>query len=162
MPNVQRKGSRLAVAECSDRGLQAMVSSMRRMIGAKMMKITNSSITNLDPLKACLGLEVLDLSGCMHIESLAALQSGGRKLQALRLSNTNVSDLSCLAGLEIVHLELCNCQGVTDISPLRHCLNLKYLNIEGTNVASLGSLEKIPALKVCTVPNGKKIRRSDS
>ncbi len=131
------------------------------------------NVTEISPLRALAGLQVLQCSGSakdttklfdlspLQGMSLSSLECGysqvsdllplrGMPLVLLSISSTKVSDLSPLQGMRLTNL---HCQGtqVTDPSPLESCKSLKRLYLARTKVtpASFAALQK--ALPNCKI-----------
>ena len=67
-------------------------------------------------------LKSLSLAGSRTVRNLQPLQELP-ELQRLNLARTNVSDLSPLAGLPLVELNLEDCNKITDFRPLWNAAN---------------------------------------
>src|SRR5687768_13433626 len=110
----------------------------------RKLNITDS--VDLADIKNIASIEALDLSGnqfIQNIEPLTQLSS----LQALNLSNTNVTDLSPIRNLtELVELNLSNTK-LQDISALKYSDKLARLNINGTAVDDIQVLERMTRLE---------------
>jgi internalin A len=74
----------------------------------------------------------------------------------LRISETQVNDLSPLAGLTaLLELEISGTP-VTDLSPLAGLTALLELEISGTPVTDLSPLAGLPNLRILQAPDGTR------
>lgn len=104
--------------------------------------LTNEDV---EVLKYCEDMEALDLghmpfSDCSFVSHMP-------KLRYLIMADTNVDDLTPLAGLqELWYLEIFDCN-VTEIAPLLDCPSLRHLNICYTDIHDEALLEQMVNLE---------------
>jgi Leucine-rich repeat (LRR) protein len=102
----------------------------------------HASVSTLAPLSAALSLEVLDISSCKRVSSLAPLS--GCPVQDLDLSCTSVESL---AGLPVCvqTLRMSSCKSVTSLQPLTTCNKLRTLSIRSCDL-----VRSVEPLAMCT------------
>ena len=104
--------------------------------------LTNEDV---EVLKYCVDMEALDLghmpfSDCSFVSYMP-------KLRYLIMADTNVDDLTPLAGLqELWYLEIFDCN-ITAIAPLLECPSLRHLNICYTDIHDEALLEQMVDLE---------------
>ena len=109
-------------------------------------KLNISDSVDLADIRNIASIESLDLSGNQYIQNIEPLTQLS-SLQALNLSNTNVTDLSPIRNLtELVELNLANTK-LQDISALKYSDKLVRLNINGTAVDDIQVLERMTRLE---------------
>ena len=119
------------------------ISPLRAFVGLKVLDCHGGEFTDLSPLK---GLPLTKLA--IHFTKVTDLSPlRGMKLEYLDCYDTPVSDLSPLGGAPLVHLDL-RITKVSDPSPLQQCKSLIRLGVNGTQVTATG----IAALQK-TLPN---------
>lgn len=95
-----------------------------------------------EPLKYCTNVKYLDMANC-KINDFSFL-SNMPDLECAVLQNTNISDLSVLQNCKnLTWLNLTNCTGLRDVTPLSDMDSLKYLNLSATKVKDLSPLSKV-------------------
>ena len=109
-------------------------------------KLNISDSVDLADIRNIASIESLDLSGNQYIQNIEPLTQLV-SLQALNLSNTNVTDLSPIRNLtELVELNLANTK-LQDISALKYSDKLIRLNINRTAVDDIQVLERMTRLE---------------
>ena len=126
------------------------------------------ALMDLTPLAALVGLQSLDLYGCLSMTDLSALSGlvslkvlnlrdtrvtnfsvlsrlGG--LQSLDLSRTRVTDLAALSGLTSLQILYLWSTNVTDLSALSRLVSLQILDLRNTGVTDLSALSGLPNLQ---------------
>ena len=126
------------------------------------LKLCMSFLGDLDPLKACVNLQHLDLGRCENVRDLSPLQAcvelqyldvrwtgvtnlaplaSCKDMRHLNIRNTPVESLGPLAECtQLQHLNLCQ-TAVSDMQPLAACGLLQHLDLGGTGVRSLVPLK---------------------
>ncbi|MCA3447640.1 MAG: leucine-rich repeat domain-containing protein [Rhodobacter sp.] len=115
------------------------------------LKLYNTQVSDLAPLRGLTGLQTLWLSNT-QVSDLAPLQrlTG---LQTLWLDNTPVSDLAPLRGLTgLQDLSLVNTQ-VSDLAPLQGLTGLQFLALINTQVSGLAPLQELTGLQTLSLSN---------
>ena len=100
----------------------------------------------LSDIKNITSIEELDLSNNTYIQTIEPL---GQllNLKSLRLSGSNVNDLTPIRNLtELVELDLSRTK-INDLSPLKYSNKLLKLNISHTDVIDILVIEKMPELQ---------------
>lgn len=91
---------------------------------------------NLSGLGNLSNLEVLSLNYCDMAQLPGEAVTGCESLQKLYLRGNQISDISFVENLPALeYINLWDCY-VTDISPLRKCKNLQYVNVKNNPIAS--------------------------
>jgi Leucine-rich repeat (LRR) protein len=110
----------------------------------KRLSLQAESITLAD-IRSVTAITELDLSNNIFIQSLDPLAQLSN-LKSLRLSGTNVTDLTAIRNLtELESIDLSNTK-VSDLSILKYADKLEKLNINHTSVTDISVVEKMPAL----------------
>jgi Leucine-rich repeat (LRR) protein/tRNA A-37 threonylcarbamoyl transferase component Bud32 len=111
------------------------------------LRLITDRVTDISPLRALVGLKVLDCSGSRRgtgrLADLSPLV--GLKLTQLNCGNTEVSDVSPLKDMKLIHLTCYN-TNVSRLSPLQN-LPLVHLDCSFTRISDLSPLKGLP-LKV--------------
>lgn len=85
-------------------------------------------------------LNSLEITGC-QLDSLDFIKEQAESLTRLKISNTNVSDISVLENFtELYEFEADNCK-IKDISALANCKKLNSLRLAGNEIETLTPLE---------------------
>jgi len=117
----------------------------------KDLQISNTQISNLLPIVACINLDKLDISNT-SISDISHL-SKLTKLRKLNISFTLVTSLSAISNLiDLTDLDASNTK-ITDLTPLALCKKLANINISNssvTDIKNLYTLDKIMSLQVPT------------
>ena len=108
------------------------------------LDLPERGLTDVSPLAAFTGLEVLDLHGnaVVDVWPLGALA----KLRRLDLSHNRVEDVSALAGLQGLEVLLLDGNRVTDVLPLALLPRLARLDLSGNRVADALLLAELRSL----------------
>ena len=106
------------------------------------LTLPRTRVTDLSPLKG-LPLTWLNLEGTA-VTNLSAL--AGMPLRNLNLDSTAIANLAPLAGLPLRSLDLRHCTSISDLRPLRECLQLENLGLP-PNAKDVSVLRQMPALK---------------
>lgn len=111
-----------------------------------------AGLSNLDFLRACPNLEVLDLGWSFPDISTQAFNvlADLKQLRKLNLQDTYIEDLSILASLELLQeLNLSGCTNISDesFSVLRCLKQLRKLSLEDTKISNLAVLEPLELLQ---------------
>ncbi|KAK7200960.1 Leucine Rich repeat/Leucine rich repeat [Novymonas esmeraldas] len=104
---------------------------------------------SFEGLARCPALERLDLSECMHIDSIASLVRGLARLRVLNASLTDIGDDSvaaCGALAELEELQLSGCARVTCLTALGTLPLLRRVNLSATGVVDVAPLALCPDL----------------
>lgn len=126
-----------------------------------------SALTDTDTLKAVYNVfdhTVADLIYCTdvkyidmgHNDSLTdiSFMSYMPKLEIVIISGSGVSDISCFAGNKnLVFLEMAYCYNLKDLSPLKECENLRFLNVGYTQVTNLEPLDNLVLERFVCIQN---------
>ena len=99
------------------------VGGLKRLVMSRCMQIIDYSFLG--------NIDALILSGC-NVEDSDLFDFKGVRLLSL-IDCTDIESIKGLAGGAVEELTLCGTD-VTSIEPLVHCRNLRYLNVEDTNV----------------------------
>jgi Leucine-rich repeat (LRR) protein len=105
------------------------------------LQFLSDKVTDLLPVRALTGLQVLHCSGTWPRKGILVDLSPlkGMNLMALHCNDTQVSDLSPLKDMKLTSLG-CNGTQVSDLTPLKN-MKLRSLNCGDTNVADLTPLK---------------------
>ncbi|MEX0811878.1 MAG: leucine-rich repeat domain-containing protein [Chitinophagales bacterium] len=145
------------------------ISPLQYNSGLKYLDLSFTLIEKLDVLYRFINLELLNLSNTRPqslkgIENLSALKELGlanmqleqveyqrlqhlKALDYLKLSHSNIQDLSPLSNLQnLTRLDIRNTE-ISDITPLSSCDALKIINLEGAPLSSLLPLLVLPDIK---------------
>lgn len=113
------------------------------------IRLRNTNFINLSYFKYLVNLEIIDLSetGLSNYE-LWQLKNCLKLKRIYLHDNYELTDLSGLSDCsELNTIDLWNCKNITTISPLKHCLKLKYLNLDGTNIKDISVLSECKYLE---------------
>jgi Leucine-rich repeat (LRR) protein len=120
------------------------VNDVRSLAGCRSLKelnLTSSPVTDVGiiGLERIATLEVLDLTACKQIISVASLRhcTALRELilDGTRVTDTGIAGLECIVTLTKLGLENTK---ITSVSSLRHSPSLRELNISNTKVTAAG------------------------
>lgn len=76
------------------------------------------------------------------------------KLEIVIISGSGVSDISCFQGNKnLVFLEMAYCYNLKDLSPLKECENLRFLNVGYTQVTNLEPLDNLVLERFVCIQN---------
>jgi Leucine-rich repeat (LRR) protein len=125
--------------------------NIKKFLLLEELRFTNTSITNLKPLR---GMSTLKTLICPNnpIETLEPL-SEVRNLQTLDVQSTPVRNLEFLAGL--TNLKRLNISGtlIRNLKGLEYLENIEQLNAYNTSIRRLDELESLSELKLVRVYN---------
>ncbi|MFD2200624.1 leucine-rich repeat domain-containing protein [Shivajiella indica] len=125
--------------------------TLHRWTANSSLKIEKASISNLEPIIIFNNLRKLEVVD-VPLTDITAL-AGMDLLEELKLSQAPVSDISPLAGLvNLKVLDLSN-TGVEDLRPLSNLVNVTHLNLSGTNIKLLRGLEGLREIKELDIAN---------
>ncbi len=131
----------------------------------------NVGLTNLKPFENLTQLKRLelqennisDITGIDKMQSLESISiwgndlktitpiSGASNLKHVKILSTSINDISDMSSLEkLESLILNGCTNVTDVSSLKDCDSLRYLDISNTAVKDYSSLSLNPNLNIET------------
>ncbi|MBQ6836353.1 MAG: TIR domain-containing protein [Clostridia bacterium] len=123
----------------------------------KDCNLTKEQLATIDLSKK--RLDTLEITGC-QLDSLDFIKGQAESLTRLKISNTNVSDISVLENFtELYEFEADNCK-IKDISALANCKKLSTLGLAGNEIETLTPLEnheKITRLDV----SGNRLKNLD-
>jgi|GEM_PF-2561944 len=123
----------------------------------KDCNLTKEQLATIDLSKK--RLNTLEITGC-QLDSLDFIKEQAESLTRLKISNTNVSDISVLENFtELYEFEADNCK-IKDISALANCKKLNSLRLSGNEIETLTPLEnheKITRLDV----SGNRLKNLD-
>jgi serine/threonine protein kinase len=114
------------------------------------LNVSSTKVSDLSPL-AGMPLAHLGCNGTAGITDLTPLR--GMRLEHLDVDGGHVTDLSPLAGMRLRNLYLCP-DPVTDLSPLRDCKDLRFLDLRGTKVTEVELAALRKALPNCKADLG--------
>ena len=115
------------------------ISVLGNMEKLQDIRIRNTSISNLNPLKDNQNIYMLLMENS-QIESIAVL-TGMSKLQILEIANTKVTDISAVANMpSLMELDLYGCT-ISDYSPLMSVKGLSAFKAPESNFSDLLVLE---------------------
>lgn len=129
-------------------GLDARPSreQLHMVAGVKQLKVSGTSIKNLNPISEMVRLESLAFTDT-RISSLAPL-ANLKNLKVLLAAGNPISDVEPLAGLVTLEiLDLDNTQ-IDDLDPLQSLARLRELKFSGTNVRDISPIEGLTNLEV--------------
>ena len=126
-----------------------------------------SALTDTEILKAVYNVfdhTVADLIYCTdvkyidmgHNDSLTdiSFMAYMPKLEIVIISGSGVSDISCFQGNKnLVFLEMAYCYNLKDLSPLKECENLRFLNVGYTQVTNLEALDNLVLERFVCIQN---------
>jgi hypothetical protein len=119
----------------------------------RRLDLSNTSVSNLEPIKACKSLNtlILDYTGVYDLSAVVDLP----KLEELRFANTQVSELSPVASLPVLRrLDLSGTR-VSDLSALVNSKTLETLNINKTDVSDISALSSLTSLRYLYLMSSK-------
>ena len=146
--------SQLSFEECAinAENLGVMLDDTMYLIRFKNCNLTKEQIASLDLSDIQMG--VLDLSGS-QLDSLDIIKGHEENLSTLRISNTNVNDISVLSDFtKLSDISAENC-GITDISSLANLEKLTTLRLAGNEIESLKPLENLTKLDRIDISRNK-------
>jgi len=115
------------------------------------LDLSNSSITDIEPVKDMHNLQELNLNRCKNLENLEPLRNL-TSLQVLILDNTRVSDLLSIKGLTSLQRLWLSKTKVADLSPLTGLTKLQQLWLVGCKKLSDEQIEQLEkALPECEI-----------
>lgn len=108
-------------------------------------------------LKYCTGLKYIDMGHNTTLTDIS-FASYMPDLEILILSGSSIRNVDALAGCKnLVFLEMANCYALEDISGLKNCESLRFLNIGFSNVTDLTPIQDLPLERfVCLGPKMDK------
>lgn len=117
----------LDLAYCSELVLIEPLVDCRALL---TLNLSHCDKIDLEPLRQCVGLQFVSLSGCVQLSDLS-LFSSLRRLFSLDVSGCcKVSDLRPLSvHTRLRNLALENCRAVISVQPLVSCADLRSLNL---------------------------------
>jgi Leucine-rich repeat (LRR) protein len=119
---------------------------LHKLVAAKSIEVTGTSLRNLDPIPEFIRLESLAFTET-RISSLNSL-SGLKKLKVLRFPRNPISEIDPISNISsLVVLDMNNTQ-VDNLKPLSGLVELKELTFSGTNVKDLSPIEDLKNLEV--------------
>lgn len=104
-------------------------------------------------LKYCTDVKYIDMG---HNDTLTdiSFMSYMPKLEIVIISGSGVSDISCFAGNKnLVFLEMAYCYNLKDLSPLKDCEGLRFLNVGYTQVTNLEPLDSLALERFICIQN---------
>lgn len=127
------------------------ISDLSALSGAPLVSADFSRCTLINDLKAISGcpLEELMLAGCSRVAMIYALKD--LPLKTLDISGTAVSDLSPLASMPIVALNLANAKNITDLTPLSQNNHIEELTLPG-KVVNATCLRPLTSIRLIGYP----------
>jgi Leucine-rich repeat (LRR) protein len=141
----QKDGLHAIVTDTFEPDRLAAIVPLLETLPVVALDLSETQVTNLEPLKALTALQQLDLykTQVADLEPLQALTA----LQQLDLSNTRVANLEPLEGLTgLQQLYLSNTR-VANLEPLKQLTALQQLYLASTRVANLGPLKQLTELQ---------------
>lgn len=158
--------SNLLVIDFSDTKV-ASVAPLARLPKLSMVRFNNTAVSDLSPLAAlqsirelhCSFSPIADLSPLSALKELHYIDASGTKISSLaplhdmslleNASFSNVRSLRSLDGLSSSILKKLDVSAtaITSLAPLKKCMALEVLNINGTKIASLEDLDGHQSLK---------------
>ena len=121
-----------------------------------VLRLTNSSVTDLAPLEKLTNLQWLYLDRT-QVSNLAPLEKL-TNLQWLSFARTQVSNLASLEKLTNLHTLYLDGTQVSNLVPLEKLTNLRSLNLNATQVSNLAPLEKLNNLEQLDLSRLKNLR----
>ena len=151
------------------------ISGLESFTGLKILDLSFTNVTDLQPIKGLNSLEELyltntsvsDISGLNNLTNLKKIIISGSELHdlspiaslvnltELHLYNNFITDVSALSGLVNLQMLNLNNNGVRDISPLQGLTNLKYLafyNNRITDISALSGMTQLTNLDLTNNP----------
>lgn len=145
----------------------ASVAPLARLPKLSTVRLNNTAVSDLSPLAPlqsirelhCSFSPIADLSPLSAIKELHYIDASGTKISSLaplhdmslleNASFSNVQSLRSLDGLSSSILKKLDVSatGITSLAPLKKCMALEVLNINGTKIASLEDLDEHQSLK---------------
>ena len=104
-------------------------------------------------LKYCTDVKYIDMG---HNDTLTdvSFMAYMPKLEIVIISGSGVSDISCFAGNKnLVFLEMAYCYNLKDLSPLKDCEGLRFLNVGYTQVTDLEPLDNLVLERFVCIQN---------
>ena len=139
-----------------------------------MVGLNSSPVEDITPLASCKALKCLDLCNAGEYDGSAVallgdldfldisnstdsyLYLGGKSITELKLSNTSLTDLSCLCNVKgIKKLEVSEVQ-LTDLSEIANHPEITNLRLSGIASTDFSVLLKLPDLKTVSVSTSAK------
>jgi Leucine-rich repeat (LRR) protein len=112
--------------------------------------LTNNKLKNLYSIEQFHNLEYLDLSS-NFLYNIAGIDKL-TKLESLYLNHNTISDISFLEKLnQLQTLDLAYNSNITDFTPLVNLNQLSVLNLSGTRINNINTINKITSLKNLTL-----------
>lgn len=100
--------------------------------------------SHVDILKYCTDLKYIDMGHNSELTDISFIEYMP-DLEIVILSGASMTDLNAFANhKKLEWLELANCYALTDISALKSCTGLRFLNICFSKVTDLRPIEKLP------------------
>ena len=113
------------------------------------LDVSNTLVSDLSPLTPCTRLRKLYIGGTTISDLAPAF--AWPLLEVIQAASTDISDLAPLGKavcrVSLRSICLCNCEHVTDLTPLSSCKLLQRLCVDGTRVDDLMSLAGCRSLK---------------
>lgn len=132
---------------------------LHRLVELQVLRVSNASISDLEPLTHFVRLRELHVTGTM-VSDLSPL-AGLASLRTVKATNSPVRNIDPLATLtDLEEVDISNTP-VDDLSPLSQLLNLRKLNCSGTQIMRLDPLEDLETLDELDCSN-TKVRRLDA
>lgn len=129
-PEVKRFITQLDLSGCTS---LADLSFLKEFPNLKGLNVSQTSIPSLRGVEHLSGLEKLDVTGCLQLEDISALENPGSKLKIFLAPNcmrlSNVQSLENCTKLE--ELNLSNCHLIRGLLVINKLKNLKKLVLKG-------------------------------
>jgi hypothetical protein len=117
------------------------------------LNVSYTPVSDLSPLEG-MPLTKLGCNSCRHITTIAPLR--GMALDYLDLDGAQVADLTPLQGMPLRDLRMTELP-VRDLTPLRDCKKLAYLDVKEAHVDAAGIAALQKALPECKVNTGSTV-----
>ena len=147
-PSPNSTSSASSPVSSSSGGVFIPDTALRTFIEKELNKNPGETITQaeMNTLKYHFG----DGSG-LGIKDLRGLETA-KELRRLHLDSNQISDLTPLANLDLIHLSLSDNQ-ISDLTPLANLDNLRHITLNSNDVSDLSPLTMLPSLKKLHVRN---------
>lgn len=136
----------------------------------------NFLLTDISPLSSCNNLKSVDLACCIELDNIDALR--GKPLENLRINFTEATSvpyinefdklkelivgnidsetINALSGIDsLEHLELCQCQNLTELGAICRLPNLKSLILDTPELKSIDGISQLQKLEALGIENAK-------